>query len=177
MQPWGAREGQSLAHSTMARGAVPRTWTPVHPTCRWGAPRPRLPGLPGDSTRLLRLPASGGESAVSSGFASLGAVYSDRAPRSEDGNGSSQTGVKAPSPLAAALPITGVTRMSQEEAGSTTSTSPATDSGIPYLSNRDIDRLTNYKWRYSLESHGFSSGEASRLLFMRWLYRQRTMHG
>jgi hypothetical protein len=38
------------------------------------------------------------------------------------------------------------------------------------LSNKDIDRLTNYKWRYSLESHGFSSTEAGRLLFLKWLY-------
>ena len=65
--------------------------------------------------------------------------------------------------------------MSQEEAALTTSASPTADSGVPYLSSRDIDRLTNYKWRYSLESHGFSAVEASRLLFMRWLYRERTM--
>ena len=67
--------------------------------------------------------------------------------------------------------------MSQEEAGLTTSAGPVADSAIPYLSSREVDRLTNYKWRYSLESHGFSGVEASRLLFMRWLYRERTMHG
>jgi hypothetical protein len=44
-------------------------------------------------------------------------------------------------------------------------------SGVPHLSNQDIDRLTNYKWRYSLESHGFSSDQADRLLFLKWLYR------
>lgn len=44
------------------------------------------------------------------------------------------------------------------------------DSDIPYLTRQDVKRLTNYKWRYSLESHGFSSEQAARLLFMKWLY-------
>ena len=50
-------------------------------------------------------------------------------------------------------------------------------SGTAYLSRRDIDRLTNYKWRYSLESHGFSTEQASRLLFARWLVRQGVLRG
>jgi hypothetical protein len=50
-----------------------------------------------------------------------------------------------------------------EHAGNETST---------YLTRRDVDRLTAYKWRYSLESHGFSSNQASHLLFMKWLYKQ-----
>ena len=38
------------------------------------------------------------------------------------------------------------------------------------LSEQDVWRLTLYKWRYSLESHGFSTEQARRLLFLRWLY-------
>jgi hypothetical protein len=38
------------------------------------------------------------------------------------------------------------------------------------LSAQDVWRLTLYKWRYSLESHGFSTEQARRLLFLRWLY-------
>jgi hypothetical protein len=45
-------------------------------------------------------------------------------------------------------------------------------SSIAYLTTQDISRLTAYKWRYSLEAHGFSSDQAARLLFMKWLYRQ-----
>jgi hypothetical protein len=45
-------------------------------------------------------------------------------------------------------------------------------SGVANLSRRDIDRLTNYKWRYSLESHGFSTEQATRLLFIKWLHRR-----
>jgi hypothetical protein len=34
-------------------------------------------------------------------------------------------------------------------------------------------RLTLYKWRYSLESQGFSAEQARRLLFLRWLHGKR----
>lgn len=50
-------------------------------------------------------------------------------------------------------------------------------SGIAYLTRRDVDRLTNYKWRYSLESHGFSTEQASRLLFVKWLVRRGDLRG
>jgi hypothetical protein len=43
------------------------------------------------------------------------------------------------------------------------------------LTERDIDRLTNYKWRYSLETAGFTTAQANRLLFARWLYRHGYM--
>ncbi len=49
---------------------------------------------------------------------------------------------------------------------------PSGDARDLDLSIQDIDRLTNYKWRYSLEAHGFSTDQATRLLFMKWLYRQ-----
>ncbi len=39
----------------------------------------------------------------------------------------------------------------------------------PALSIQDIDRLLSWKWRYALESRGFSSQEALRLLFARYL--------
>lgn len=48
----------------------------------------------------------------------------------------------------------------------------AASATVAYLSRRDIDRLTTYKWRYSLESHGFSSRQAEHLLFIKWLYGQ-----
>lgn len=50
-------------------------------------------------------------------------------------------------------------------------------SGIAYLSRRDVDRLTNYKWRYSLESYGFSTEQAARLLFVKWLVREGVLRG
>jgi hypothetical protein len=46
---------------------------------------------------------------------------------------------------------------------------------VAYLSSREIDRLTSYKWRYALESHGFSSAQAHRLVFMKWLYGHGTV--
>jgi hypothetical protein len=61
--------------------------------------------------------------------------------------------------------------MNKEEARLPGASEPTCDSGVPHLSHQDISRLTNYKWRYSLESHGFSSDQADRLLFMKWLYR------
>jgi hypothetical protein len=48
----------------------------------------------------------------------------------------------------------------------------AVGASIQHLSSEDVHRLTTYKWRYSLEAHGFSSDQAGRLLFMKWLYRQ-----
>ena len=65
----------------------------------------------------------------------------------------------------------------QDEASVVESPDLNQPSGIAYLSRRDVDRLTNYKWRYSLESHGFSTEQASRLLFARWLVRQGVLHG
>lgn len=37
------------------------------------------------------------------------------------------------------------------------------------LTSQDVRRLTLFKWRYSLESAGFSTREAKRLLFLKWL--------
>jgi hypothetical protein len=48
----------------------------------------------------------------------------------------------------------------------------AAQPAVPHLSRQDVDRLTSFKWRYSLEAHGFSSAQAARLLFARWLYGQ-----
>ena len=45
------------------------------------------------------------------------------------------------------------------------------------LTRHDVDRLTAYKWRYSLESHGFSTSQATRLLFMKWLYARGKVGG
>lgn len=66
--------------------------------------------------------------------------------------------------------------MSQEEVGRPRAASPHAAEGVPHLSSQDIHRLTTYKWRYSLESHGFSSAQAARLLFMKWLYGNGAVH-
>jgi hypothetical protein len=41
------------------------------------------------------------------------------------------------------------------------------------LTAQDVRRLTLFKWRYSLESAGFSSRQASHLLFLKWLHARR----
>jgi hypothetical protein len=38
------------------------------------------------------------------------------------------------------------------------------------LTAQDVRRLTLFKWRYSLESAGFSSHQAEHLLFLKWLH-------
>jgi hypothetical protein len=38
---------------------------------------------------------------------------------------------------------------------------------------QDVRRLTLFKWRYSLESAGFSSRQAAHLLFLKWLHARR----
>lgn len=37
------------------------------------------------------------------------------------------------------------------------------------LSSADLQRLTLFKWRYTLEAKGFAADECDRLLFLRWL--------
>jgi len=41
------------------------------------------------------------------------------------------------------------------------------------LTAQDVRRLTLFKWRYSLESAGFTSQQAAHLLFLKWLYARR----
>jgi hypothetical protein len=43
------------------------------------------------------------------------------------------------------------------------------------LSNTERWRLTCYKWRYTLESDGFDSKEASSLIFLKWLRMTRRL--
>jgi hypothetical protein len=38
------------------------------------------------------------------------------------------------------------------------------------LSQTDLQRLTIFKWMYSLEAQGYSTHEAHGLAFHRWLY-------
>ena len=45
------------------------------------------------------------------------------------------------------------------------------------LTATDVRRLTLWKWRYSLESDGFTTQEARRLLFWRWYARNRLAKG
>jgi hypothetical protein len=41
------------------------------------------------------------------------------------------------------------------------------------LTAAEIRALTLFKWRYSIETAGFSRREAEHLLFLRWLYATR----
>jgi hypothetical protein len=41
---------------------------------------------------------------------------------------------------------------------------------LPGLSDEDIKRLSAYKWRYALESEGFTTEQAKNLLFAQWLF-------
>lgn len=50
---------------------------------------------------------------------------------------------------------------------------PASGGVRAVLSAQDVRRLTLFKWRYSLESAGFSSHQAERLLFLKWLQARR----
>jgi len=50
---------------------------------------------------------------------------------------------------------------------------PASGGVRAVLTAQDVRRLTLFKWRYSLESAGFSSGQAERLLFLKWLHARR----
>ncbi|MDP8922794.1 MAG: hypothetical protein M3O34_07950 [Chloroflexota bacterium] len=43
----------------------------------------------------------------------------------------------------------------------------------PSLTSQDMRRLTLYKWRYALESAGFTAEQARRLMFLRWLHARR----
>ena len=41
------------------------------------------------------------------------------------------------------------------------------------LTPQEVRRLTVFKWRYALESAGFTTRQAEQLLFLRWLYTRR----
>lgn len=45
---------------------------------------------------------------------------------------------------------------------------PITAAAKALLTAQEIHNLTIYKWRYALESEGFTSQEAGRLIFLRW---------
>jgi len=49
----------------------------------------------------------------------------------------------------------------------------AKDSLRASLTAQDVRRLTLFKWRYSLESAGFTSQQAAHLLFLKWLHARR----
>lgn len=54
---------------------------------------------------------------------------------------------------------------------------PAHATTCPPLTSDDVRRLTLYKWKYSLESSGFSAGEIGHLLFLKWLHAHGTVRG
>jgi hypothetical protein len=45
------------------------------------------------------------------------------------------------------------------------------------LTAQDVRRLTLFKWRYSLESAGFTPRQAAHLLFLKWLHARRRAAG
>jgi hypothetical protein len=45
------------------------------------------------------------------------------------------------------------------------------------LTAQDVRRLTLFKWRYSLESTGFTPRQAAHLLFLKWLHARRRTFG
>lgn len=47
----------------------------------------------------------------------------------------------------------------------------------PPLTSEDVRRLTLYKWRYSLESTGFTTDQVGHLLFLKWLYANCAVRG
>ena len=63
---------------------------------------------------------------------------------------------------------------SADERPRATPPAPATR---PPLTSEDIRRLTLYKWRYSLESTGFTAEQVGRLLFLKWLYATSIVRG
>jgi hypothetical protein len=62
--------------------------------------------------------------------------------------------------------------MSEEQPRTKSPTDSEERDVVPALSGRDHKRLTAFKWRYSLEASGFSTSQAGRLLFLKWLYGQ-----
>lgn len=66
--------------------------------------------------------------------------------------------------------------MSDQNASSGSTVAQTASEPYGYLTNGELDRLTAYKWRYSLESHGFSSAQAYRLLFVKWLHGRGALH-
>jgi hypothetical protein len=67
--------------------------------------------------------------------------------------------------------------MNTEQTPERRSWEPGSSDERALLTRQDVDRLTAYKWRYSLESHGFSTSQATRLLFIKWLYARGTVGG
>lgn len=71
-----------------------------------------------------------------------------------------------------------IVKHSSGSAGSGPEKSPGNSGEAgPLLTRQDVDRLTAYKWRYTLESHGFSASQATRLLYIKWLYARGTIGG
>ena len=54
---------------------------------------------------------------------------------------------------------------------------PAGDALRAALTAQDVRRLTLFKWRYSLESAGFTPRQAAQLLFLKWLHARRRVDG
>lgn len=44
------------------------------------------------------------------------------------------------------------------------------------MTRAELHRLTLFKWRYALESFGFSDWEVDQLVFLTWLHATRRAH-
>lgn len=66
---------------------------------------------------------------------------------------------------------------SQPEAAAVPSGVSSQISQRPPLTPAEIRRLTLYKWRYSLESSGFSADQVGRLLFLKWMVANSGIRG
>jgi hypothetical protein len=60
--------------------------------------------------------------------------------------------------------------MSENRVASSQAAAARLPAQVGPLSANDVWRLTLFKWRYSLESHGFTTEQARQLLFLKWLY-------
>jgi hypothetical protein len=61
-----------------------------------------------------------------------------------------------------------VSRATSHQSGESEHTEP--------LSRAELHRLTLFKWRYTLESIGFSDWEVDQLVFLTWLHATRRAH-
>lgn len=66
-----------------------------------------------------------------------------------------------------------------DQARSVPATTPGSPRGAarPALTSEDVRRLTLYKWRYSLESSGFTNDQVGHLLFLKWRYANHAVRG
>jgi len=48
---------------------------------------------------------------------------------------------------------------------------PSAPQWTEHLTIEELQRLTYFKWRYTLRSRGFDPSQEARLMFLKWRYR------